>query len=508
MSAFVAQGLTPAILLFLGFVCYVYGRVHSYVNYSGSIPRVGRTGVIGFLVTALRYTVDAETVIREGKAKYADQPFAVPTLAGPVFLLRPEFLDKVRASTDQVLNEPMTVDDDLQLPYTMDEHQLKNPYQATVLRTDVNRALPSYIPEMLEESILAIEDALGPLKTTDGHFELPVFDTMTHLIARVSNRVVFGLGLCRDEGFLRAIVRFAETLPLMAPFIRWTPHRFRPVTYSILSRIFGGKREPLRYILPYLQDHFDNHKSLSDATTLVAEHLIKNAPPEETLLGLATRLLNINFGSIHTSSIFITQTLFEIALLDCEAVESMRKEVQEALDSEGGWTKGSLLKFRKIDSALREVGRVYGLMHFALPRYTMVDFDLGNGQIVPPGYKVAVDMHAVHFDPNVYPDPKRCDLFRFSKLRELGGTDAKYGFATVDNHYLPFGAGRHACAGRFFAATELKMMLAHIILNFDISYPDGIHTRPKNMLFDGAIIPDPKAKLIFKPRPSQPSGAY
>lgn len=236
------------------------------MNYSGSIPRVGRTGVIGFLVTALRYTVDAETVIREGKAKYADQPFAVPTLAGPVFLLRPEFLDKVRASTDQVLNEPMTVDDDLQLPYTMDEHQLKNPYQATVLRTDVNRALPSYIPEMLEESILAIEDALGPLKTTDGHFELPVFDTMTHLIARVSNRVVFGLGLCRDEGFLRAIVRFAETLPLMAPFIRWTPHRFRPVTYSILSRIFGGKREPLRYILPYLQDHFDNHKSLSDAT--------------------------------------------------------------------------------------------------------------------------------------------------------------------------------------------------------------------------------------------------
>jgi cytochrome P450 len=70
----------------------------------------------------------------------------------------------------------------------------------------------------------------------------------------------------------------------------------------------------------------------------------------------------------------------------------------------------------------------------ALPRYTMVDFDLGNGHVVPSGYKVAIDMHAVHFNPDIYPDPRRCDLFRFSKLREADSTDSKYGFATVDSH--------------------------------------------------------------------------
>jgi hypothetical protein len=63
------------------------------------------------------------------------------------------------------LNEPMTVDEDLQLPYTMDEYQLKNPYQATVLRTGVNRALPSYIPEMLDETMLAMEDTFRALHT-------------------------------------------------------------------------------------------------------------------------------------------------------------------------------------------------------------------------------------------------------------------------------------------------------------------------------------------------------
>lgn len=58
----------------------------------------------------------------------------------------------------------MAVNEDLQLPYTMDVHQLNNPYQAKVLRTDVNRAIPSFIPEILDESILAFEDAL---KVTD-----------------------------------------------------------------------------------------------------------------------------------------------------------------------------------------------------------------------------------------------------------------------------------------------------------------------------------------------------
>jgi hypothetical protein len=55
----------------------------------------------------------------------------------------------------------MAIDDALQLPYTMDAHQMENPYQATVVRTDVNRAIPAFIPQILEESILAIDKAMG-----------------------------------------------------------------------------------------------------------------------------------------------------------------------------------------------------------------------------------------------------------------------------------------------------------------------------------------------------------
>jgi hypothetical protein len=53
----------------------------------------------------------------------------------------------------------------------------------------------------------------------------------------------------------------------------------------------------------------------------------------------------------------------------------------------------------------------------------------------------------------IYPDPEVFDGFRFSKLRESEESgSAKYQVITTTLDYLPFGHGRHACPGRFFAA--------------------------------------------------------
>ncbi|KAG5636518.1 hypothetical protein H0H81_007744 [Sphagnurus paluster] len=240
------------------------------------------------------------------------------------------------------------------------------------------------------------------------------------------------------------------------------------------------------------------------ADLLISDFLLRAAPADEPPEGIAMRLMNINFGSIHTSSIFITQALFELAMLPAQDLDSIREEVLEALESEGGWTKLALLKFKKIDSALREVG-------LALPRVSVLGHDLQDGTSLPPGYRVAIDMTAIHYNPQTYPDPTRCDLFRFSKLREQEEEEessSKYGFATPDNNYLPFGAGRHACAGRFFAAMELNIMLAHILLKYDISFPAGITSRPANIKFDGAIIPDTKAQMVFTRRRSSDKHSF
>jgi len=47
---------------------------------------------------------------------------------------------------------------------------------------------------------------------------------------------------------------------------------------------------------------------------------------------------------------------------------------------------------------------------------------------------------------------------------------------------------------------ELKIVLATILLNWDISLPEGVKERPKNMVFQTITMPPPKAELVFTKR--------
>ena len=63
-------------------------------------------------------------------------------------------------------------------------------------------------------------------------------------------------------------------------------------------------------------------------------------------------------------------------------------------------------------------------------------------------------------------------------------------FILTSNYYSP---------GRFFAATELKVMLAHVILNYDVKMANG-QGRPANWVFETMAMPDIKAEVMFRKR--------
>ena len=55
--------------------------------------------------------------------------------------------------------------------------------------------------------------------------------------------------------------------------------------------------------------------------------------------------------------------------------------------------------------------------------------------------------------------------------------------------------------GRFFAANELKTMLAYLVMNYDMKLDaeDG-KAKPLALNFASATIPDPKARVLFRRR--------
>ena len=53
--------------------------------------------------------------------------------------------------------------------------------------------------------------------------------------------------------------------------------------------------------------------------------------------------------------------------------------------------------------------------------------------------------------------------------------------------------------GRFFAANELKSMLAHMVVTYDIKLEDGA-THPHSVCYGATIVADPHASVLFRKR--------
>ena len=141
------------------------------------------------------------------------------------------------------------------------------------------------------------------------------------------------------------------------------------------------------------------------------------------------------------------------------------------------------------------------LMHYfpfsvTLTRLALRPFTFSNGVTVPAGTLIAAPTGAISRDGETFPNPEEFDGFRFSKLRDCDGNAVagRQALSTsADN--LTFGYGRHAwCVclfyfcldpshiavthfsispGRFFAVNEVKALLAHVVVTYDIKFEEG-----------------------------------
>ncbi len=80
---------------------------------------------------------------------------------------------------------------------------------------------------------------------------------------------------------------------------------------------------------------------------------------------------------------------------------------------------------------------------------------------IKEGVRVVIPIHAIHYNPVLYPDPEKFDPDRF-----LGDDGSKAGSSTLE--YLPFGAGPRVCIGMRFAMTEMKIATAKLLSKFKL----------------------------------------
>lgn len=135
-------------------------------------------------------------------------------------------------------------------------------------------------------------------------------------------------------------------------------------------------------------------------------------------------------------------------------------------------TSESLDALHRLDSALRESMRLSDGVVTGLFRDVVAGgIDIGNGLRVGPGVRMAFPTQNIHLDPDNYDEPRHYDAFRFSRPFEgvAKTADGERELVTTTTvSFLPFGLGRHACPGRWFAAQLMKQALAFMILNYEV----------------------------------------
>lgn len=94
----------------------------------------------------------------------------------------------------------------------------------------------------------------------------------------------------------------------------------------------------------------------------------------------------------------------------------------------------------------------------------------------------------------VHGNPQDYDGYRF--LKKLKAGDPNGQFVQSSKEHNVFGGGRHLCPGRFFAANELKLCIAHILLSYDIRLKDGYV--PAKICIGAFGLADPNPQLLVR----------
>jgi cytochrome P450 len=130
----------------------------------------------------------------------------------------------------------------------------------------------------------------------------------------------------------------------------------------------------------------------------------------------------------------------------------------------------------------------------------MQPITLSDGTQLPSGTKILAPLAGISQDERLFPNPTTFDALRFYRMRqETPESNNRWQFTSVGDNNINFGAGRHACPGRFFASNEIKLIVAHFLLQYDIRLKPGAK-RPKPMAMVMTKAPSPTAELEFKRR--------
>ncbi|KAF7348759.1 hypothetical protein MVEN_01395100 [Mycena venus] len=469
----------------------------------------GSDGLISSYLVALRFLRHPNEVIVLGCNQDRNGVFRFARLFNWEYVaVGRKRVAELTAAPSNVLSSVEALADTFQTDYTLGLEFRINPYHIGMVQGPLTRNLNRCFPRVRDEIVHAFDHVLGLHENVWNLVQ--IFPASVQIVARTSNRLFFDLPICRESEYLQLCIDNAVVVFTYGPMLRRLPKVLRPILGPFLSPRKQTLHQALKFLGPLIDERLEQEKQCGRdwpgrPNDLISWLLDVSVGEGRTKPVLAQRALIINAVAIHSSAMALTSALYDLTTYP-EHILPMREEVERVIAAQG-WTKAALNNMHKIDSFLRESMRFStSTLHLRRKVVAKDGFRFSDGTTIPYGSFISVPGKATHHDPANYDEPEVFDGFRLSRLREeRHGLDAGERSDFFNSHmistapeYIAFGHGQHACPGRFFAATELKAMLAHMLINYDIKAETDL--RPPDICISEATMPNPQGKIWIRKR--------
>ncbi|KAI9640836.1 hypothetical protein NHQ30_010677 [Ciborinia camelliae] len=215
---------------------------------------------------------------------------------------------------------------------------------------------------------------------------------------------------------------------------------------------------------------------------------------------LAQALLGIWFAASHQPWMNLDFVVLELCSHP-EYIQLLREEIGNFSDL----TYSSLESFPILDSFIKETVRLNPLdtrkypqkrtEYGAIRRKAMSPFRFSDGPYVPAGAMACVSSFDLMHEPESYPDPYTFNGQRFvSCTSDMKGTK----FTDISEKFPVWGYGSLACPGRFHASLVMKLVIAHLVSNFDMR----LENEKENVrwMWETFTMPYEKTRILMRER--------
>ncbi|QSS64188.1 cytochrome P450, possible trichothecene C-8 hydroxylase [Histoplasma capsulatum] len=446
---------------------------------------------------------NAIPLVKQGFAATGNKPFRILADSGEVTVLPPDAANEIKSNDHMSLELNVSKHFFGHLPgfEVFNATGLDMKVSKSIVQRQLTTHLNKVTKPLSDEASLSLQEILTDNK--EWH-EITLKNELLQIIARISSKVFTGDELCHDKRWLDITVNYtimafaaAESLRMWPPYLRSIVHWFLPKCRASRAEVVRARTviEPILKRRAEQKAAFAAQGKKAPEINDAIEWFTSATTIEGFTLDPVIAQLGLSLAAIHTTGDLSTQVILDIASHP-EIIEPLRKEMIESL-SEGGWKKNSLYKLKLLDSVIKESQRMKPIASINMNRITTANVTLSDGTFIPRNTSTAVSSHRM-WDPSVHTNPDQWDGYRFYNKRQEPGQENLSQLVSTSPDHPAFGHGQHACPGRFFAANEIKVLLCHLLLKYDLKIVEGSMIKPFSYSF--SMNANPFAPLMIRRR--------